>query len=239
MGYEGDDPVFIVGLPRSGTTLAERIVGSHSAVRSAGELGAFPAELRKTTSPTGTIDSTALGLGYSRAARQNPALLAHRFIDKFPGNYLNCGAIHAALPTARIIAVRRNPMDSCFALYKAHFAGSYRFSYDLEEMADYYAAFDRLMAHWRAVLPAEAFLEIAYEDIVADPQRQSRAILAFLGLPWEEDVLRFHESSNPATTASAVQVRRPIYASSVGKWLNYATELAPLRVRLAERGIAV
>jgi hypothetical protein len=138
-----------------------------------------------------------------------------------------------ALPKARIIALRRDPMDSCFALYKAHFAGNYPFSYRLDELADYYAAFDRLMAHWRSVLPPDAFMEVAYEDIVADLEGQSRKILAFLGLRWEDEVLQFHQSANPATTASAVQVRRPIYASSVGKWRHYRDELEPLRARLA------
>ena len=227
-GHEGDDPIFIVGLPRSGTSLAERIVASHSAVSSAGELGAFPAALRRL----GVTDPAALGQAYSEAARQYRAVSAGRFIDKFPGNYLNAGAIHAALPRAKIIAIRRDPTDSCFALYKAHFAGNYPFSYDLGELAAYYAAFDRLMAHWKTVLSPEAFLEVAYEDIVADAAGQSRAILTFLGLPWEDEVLRFHESKNPATTASAVQVRRPIYASSVGKWRHYAEQLAPLRARL-------
>jgi hypothetical protein len=138
-----------------------------------------------------------------------------------------------ALPEARIVALRRDPMDTCFALYKAHFAGTYPFSYSFEELAGYYAAFDRLMAHWRTVLPPAAFMEVAYEDIVADLAGQSRKILAFLGLPWEDEVLAFHQSRNPATTASAVQVRRPIYASSIGKWRHYADELEPLRARLA------
>ena len=229
-GFDGDDPIFIVGLPRSGTSLAERIVGSHSAVRSAGELGAFPAALRRL----GVGDPAALGRAYCEAARQYRGVSTGRFIDKFPGNYLHCGAIHAALPKAKVIAIRRDPMDSCFALYKAHFAGNYPFSYDLGELAAYYAAFDRLMTHWRATLPPDVFLEVAYEDIVADAPVQSRRILEFLGLPWEDEVLRFHESANPATTASAVQVRRPIYASSVGKWRHYKRELEPLRAKLDE-----
>ncbi len=228
-GFDGDDPIFVVGLPRSGTSLVDRIAGSHSLVRSAGELGAFPATLRKTG---GETDPAVLGQAYSDAARQYRGLSSGRFIDKFPGNYLHCGAIHMALPRARIIALRRDPMDSCFALYKAHFAGTYPFSYSLEELAEYYAGFDRLMAHWKAVLPPDAFMEVAYEDIVADLEGQSRRISAFLGLPWEDEVLQFHQSANPATTASAVQVRRPLYASSVGKWRHYASELAPLRACL-------
>jgi tetratricopeptide (TPR) repeat protein len=229
-GFDGDDPIFVVGLPRSGTSLVERIVGSHSLIRSAGELGAFPAALRQAG---GTADPAVLGQAYSSAARQYRGLSTGRFVDKFPGNYLHCGAIHMALPRARIIALRRDPTDSCFALYRTHFAGTYPFTYSLEELADYYTAFDRLMAHWKAVLPADAFMEVAYEDIVADLEGQSRKISTFLGLPWEDELLKFHESRNPATTASAVQVRRPIYASSVGKWRHYADALEPLRARLA------
>lgn len=227
-GFDGDDPIFIVGLPRSGTTLVERIVATHSRVRSAGELGAFPTELQRL----GTGSPTALGRAYSQSARQFEELASGRFIDKFPDNYLHCGAIHAALPKARIIAVRRHPADSCFALFRTHFIGKYPFSYDLEDLADYYAAFDRLMAHWKTILPSDVFIEIAYEDLVSDLESQSRSILAFLDLPWEETVLRFHESRTASTTASAVQIRRPVYTSSVGKWRNYAAELQPLIARL-------
>ncbi|HEX4505326.1 MAG TPA: sulfotransferase, partial [Alphaproteobacteria bacterium] len=213
-GFDGDDPIFIVGLPRSGTTLVERIVGAHSQVSSAGELGVFPTEFQRL----GDADPAVLGRTYSKAARQYRGVSAGRFIDKLPQNYIHCGAIHMALPRARIIALRRDPMDSCFALFKTLFANTYLFTYRLEDLADYYAAFDRLMAHWRAVLPPESFMEVAYEDIVADLGGQSRRILSFLDLPWEDQVLKFHESSNPSTTASAVQVRRPLYNSSVGKW---------------------
>jgi Flp pilus assembly protein TadD len=227
-GYDGDDPIFIVGLPRSGTTLIERMIASHSQIRSGGELGVFPAEMRRV----GTGDPAVLGQAYAQAARQFEGLESGRFIDKFPDNALHCGAIHAALPRARIVALRRDPVDSCFALYRTHFTGKYPFSYDLEELADYYAAFDRLMAHWRAVLPTAVFTEIAYEDFVADPEGRSRAILEFLGLPWEQAVLNFHESRAASTTASAAQVRRPVYSSSVGKWRNYAAGLQPLLARL-------
>jgi len=230
-GFEGDDPIFIVGLPRSGTTLIERMIASHSLIRSAGELGVFPVELRRA----GTGGPAALGQAYSQAARQFEGLESGRFVDKFPDNALHCGAIHAALPRARIVALRRDPVDSCFALYRTHFTGKYPFSYDLEDLADYYAAFDRLMAHWRTVLPPDVFTEIAYEDFVADPESQSRRILDFLGLPWEAAVLNFHESRAASTTASAAQVRRPVYSSSVGKWRNYGAELQPLIARLSLR----
>jgi tetratricopeptide (TPR) repeat protein len=249
-GYHGDAPIFIVGLPRSGTTLVERIVSAHSEVTAAGELGAFTAELMRATRTDmrahpalwidrfRTIDTTALGLGYSRVARETGILPARRFTDKYPPNFLYCGAIHSALPNAKIIAVRRNPMDTCFALYKAHFAsGAYPYSYRLDELADYYLAFRRLMDHWKVTLPTGSLLEVAYEDIVGDLEGQSRRILAFLNLPWQDEVLKFHASSAPATTASAVQVRQPIYTSSIGKWRRYADRLAPLRDRLIAGGV--
>jgi hypothetical protein len=126
-------------------------------------------------------------------------------------------------------------MDSCFALYKQLFANNvYPYSYDLDDLAQYYAAYGKLISHWRQALPSGIFMEVSYEDLVADLEGQSRRLLAFLDLPWDDQVLRFHESTAPATTASAVQVRQPIYASSVGKWRNYEEQLEPLRARLAE-----
>jgi len=146
---------------------------------------------------------------------------------------LYCGLIHVTLPRAKIILVQRRPMDACWAMYKAHFAGKFAFSYDQEELADYYLAYRRLSAHWKATLPAHALLEISYEDVVRDQEAESRKTIEFLGLSWDDEVLRFHESKAPSATASAVQVRRPIYASSIGKWRHHADALAPLRARLS------
>jgi tetratricopeptide (TPR) repeat protein len=246
-GAAQEAPIFIVGLPRSGTSLIERIVTGHSRTVAAGELSAFPTELTRAAKLSGvtrggdwvesleSIDLTRMGHAYARIARESGLPADRRFTDKFPSNFLYCGAIRVALPNARIIALRRGGMDSCFALYKQLFAKSvHPYSYDLDELAQYYAAFSKLISHWRNALSPDFFLEVSYEDIVADLEGESRRILAFLGLPWEDGVLRFHESAAPATTASAVQVRQPIYASSVGKWRNYATELEPLRARLAE-----
>jgi hypothetical protein len=124
-------------------------------------------------------------------------------------------------------------MDAGWAIYKAHFQGKFLFSYHQIELAEYYLAFRRLARHWKSVLPPHALLEVNYEDIVRDPSGQSRRLIEFVGLPWEEQVLRFHESQAPSATASAVQIRRPIYASSVGKWRHHGERLQPLRARLA------
>ena len=218
--------MFVAGLPRSGTTLIERIIASHSAMSTIGESGAFAAELRHGLRDLGPRYLAATGAW-------STATPGARLIDKTLENYLHCGLIHAVLPRARIILVRRDPLDACWALYKAHFQGKFRFSYDQRELADYYLAFRRLARHWRATLPGDVLLEVQYEDLVADPGAQSRRLLEFLGLPWEEAVLRFHENAAPSATASAVQVRQPVHQASVGKWRSHATRLTVLRDRLA------
>jgi hypothetical protein len=137
------------------------------------------------------------------------------------------------LPAAKIILVQRRAMDACWAMYKAHFQGKFQFSFDQVEVAEHYLAYRRLTQHWKATLPPRALLEINYEDIVADQEAVSRKMIAFLDLPWDDEVLRFHQSPAPSATASAVQVRRPIYASSVGKWRHHEGRLAQMRARLA------
>lgn len=232
-GFAGAAPVFVVGLPRTGTTLAERIIAGHSAMTSVGETGAFAAELRRVVKANpGRPDMAEIGRRYVEAVAASRAP-DRRFVDKTLSNYLYCGFIHAALPQAKIILIRRHPLDACWAIYKAHFRGTFSFSYHQVELAEYYLAFRRLAQHWRAVLPPQALLEVDYEDIVRDQAAASRRLIDFLGLPWEDGVLRFHESPAPSATASAVQVRRPVYASSVGKWRHHAERLTPLRERLA------
>jgi hypothetical protein len=191
-----------------------------------GESGAFAAELRHGLHHLGRRYLAA-------AAAWSTSTPGARLIDKTLQNYLHCGLIHAVLPRARIILVRRDPLDACWALYKAHFQGEFRYCYDQRELADYYLAFRRLAAHWRAMLPADALLEVQYEALVADPRAQSHRLLEFLSLPWEDGVLRFHENPAPSATASAVQVRQPMYQSSVGKWRSHAARLTALRERLA------
>jgi tetratricopeptide (TPR) repeat protein len=234
-GTETAQPVFVAGLPRSGTTVVERIIAGHSALVSAGETGLFPAEIARAVREArgGPPNLLTLGRRYIEAVTGFAVPKGSRFLDKTLQNYLYCGLIHAALPQARIILVRRHPLDTCFALYKAHFTGTFPFSYDLEELAQYYLAFDRLARHWREILPASAFREVQYEAVVADLAGESRKLMGFLGLPWEEAVLRFHESAAPSATASAVQVRRPLYTSSIGRWRRHAEALEPLRARLA------
>jgi len=185
----------------------------------------------KDTPTTG--DLADVGRRYMDSVTAFRDLQNVRFVDKTLRNYLYCGLIHAALPAARIILVQRHPLDTCWAIYKAHFQGKFSFSYHQIELAEYYLAYRRLSQHWQTTLPPDVLLEINYEDIVRDQSAASRRLIGFVGLPWDDEVLLFHESPAPSATASAVQVRRPIYPSSVGKWRHHAERLAPLRARLA------
>ena len=231
-GYPSAKPVFVAGLPRTGTTLVERIIASHPEMTSAGETGAFAAEMSRAMKAAST-EPTDLGRRYVDAVTAFRVPPDTRFVDKTLQNYLYCALIHVALPAAKIILVQRRPMDACWAIYKAHFQGKFAFAYDQIELAEYYLAYRRLSRHWRATLPPDALLEINYEDVVTNQSAASRRLINFIGLSWHDEVLRFHQSPAPSATASAVQVRRPIYSSSVGKWRNRAARLAPLRARLA------
>jgi hypothetical protein len=233
-GYSAAAPIFVAGLPRTGTTLVERIIASHPEMGSVGETGAFAAEMRRAMKNAPTAgDLSALGRRYIEAARVFDTPRTNRFVDKTLQNYLYCGLIHAALPAAKIILLQRHPLDACWAIYKAHFQGKFAFSYHQIELAEYYLAYRRLCRHWHETMPPDALLEIHYEDIVRDQETASRRLIGFAGLPWDDEVLLFHESPAPSATASAVQVRRPIYSSSIGKWRHHAERLAPLRARLA------
>lgn len=240
-------PVFILGLPRSGTTLVDRILSSHSAVESLGEVNDFVMSFMKAAGPakdkmdllekSKALDFVALGEAYlaSTAAR---GITAPMLIDKTPANFLYIGLIAKALPNAKIIHLKRSPMDSCYAMYKTLFRMGYPFSYDMNDLAEYYAAYAKLMDHWHAVFPGRIH-DVTYSDLVADQETQSRSLVAACGLKWEEGCLSFHENSAPSATASAAQVRQPIYSSSVEKWRNYATALAPLQNALEAYGINV
>lgn len=244
------DPIFILGMPRTGTTLVERILGSHSKVFSAGELNNFSLELirqvKATVRPvpasrldfvaaTAGLDFRALGDAYISSTRPLRDGSPY-FIDKLPFNFLYAGLIHLALPRARIVNLQRHPMDTCFAVYKQWFKDAYPFSYDLDELGQYYVAYDRLMRHWNDAMPG-VIHTLRYEDLVADAEGESRRLLDYCGLPWEDQCLRFYENPQASTTASAVQVRQPIYDTSVGKWRHYARQLEPLRLYLEQAGI--
>ncbi len=247
-GHAEAGAIFIVGMPRSGTTLLERMLARHDDVESAGELLDFgqllaaAARERRQASPGSTlveasleIDFAALGRDYMASARE-AAPGSRMFIDKMPVNFIYCGLIRKALPNARIIHMRREPMDGCYAVYKTLFNQAYYFSYDLGELAAYYTSYHRMMQHWHAVMPG-AILDVHYEDLVADSEGQARRILAWCGLDWQSSVLSPSENTRPSTTASAAQVREPIYTSSVRKWRNHEAGLAPLKARLEEAGI--
>jgi hypothetical protein len=157
-------------------------------------------------------------------------------IDKMPLNFLYIGLIHLALPGARIIHVRRHPMASCHAIFKTLFRMGYPYSYSLDDIGRYYLAYHRLMAHWRTAIPA-SFIDLDYEALIDDQEGGTRRLLEYCGLEWQDACLEFHRNTSPAATASAVQVRRPLYRSSLEQWRHYETQLAPLARMLEENGI--
>lgn len=249
-GDETRGPIFIVGMPRTGTTLVERILGSHSRVASVGEAVDFPEEMATSaraaharlglTDPdllraSLQMDFGELGRRYLAAVRQLSSGQLYT-IDKLPFNFRYVGLIHKALPKAAIVHLTRDPMDTCYAVFKTSFINAYHFSYRLDEVAEYFVAYRRMMDHWHAVMPG-VILDVRYEDLVADPEAQCRRLLAHCGLEWEDQVLDFHRSKKASTTASTVQVRRPIYRSSVQKWRNFTRELQPVLKRLVEAGL--
>ena len=183
------------------------------------------------------VDFAALGADYVTRARKVVGD-ATRFTDKMPLNYLYCGLIHRALPDAKIVHVTRHPLASCYAMYKTLFKDGYPFSYDLQEIGRYYIAYRRLMTHWHTLMPG-VIHELSYEQLVADQIGETRRLLAYCGLDWQDACIDFHENSAPTTTASASQIREPIYDSSVSQWRHYAAQLTPLRDQLLAAGIAV
>jgi hypothetical protein len=181
------------------------------------------------------VNFASLGKEYIESTRPRTGHRP-RFTDKLPLNYLYAGLIHAALPNARLILLRRHPLDNCYAMYKTLFGSAYPFSYDLTELAHYYVAWHRLMQHWESVLGG-ALLCVEYEDLVSDQEGVSRRIIEHCRLPWEDGCLEFHRNSASVATASAVQVRQPIYSSSVGRWRSYAKQLDALASHLRTNGI--
>ena len=238
-----DTPIFVVGMPRSGTTLVEQIIASHPQVFGAGELNILKAAVGKQFPmtmpggfPGGLVD--APDGDFAKAGQAYLDMLHARYpdfkhvTDKMPGNFLLIGFIHMMLPNAKIIHCARDGAATCLSIYKVHFRGdSHRYGYDLGELADFHNLYTDIMAHWRNVLPGVVH-DVRYEDFVADQEGQTRALIAHLGLPWDDKVLSFHETDRPVRTASAAQVRQPMYQGSVDLWKRYGDRLKPLLDKL-------
>lgn len=248
----GQRPIFVVGLPRSGSTLVERIVSNHPEVHSGGELNAMPDSIgqmmvreypelapdaRSYVQRLAALDPAAIAAEYlsrTRTVRQDPL----RLLDKQLANFLYCALILRAFPNARIVHLTRHPLAACYAIFRNRFAGTYPFSYDLEEIGEFYLGYRSLMSHWHRIMPGR-ILDVAYETVVTSLESETRRILAYLELPFDPACLEFHRNPTPVITASSVQVRQPLYDSSLHLWKHYETGLAPLRARLEAAGIEV
>jgi tetratricopeptide (TPR) repeat protein len=224
-------PVFIVGMPRSGTSLVEQILASHPAVYGAGEARAMPLIFAERTQLPQS-DWPQLAQRYLDEVGKHAAGAA-RIVDKLPGNFAQIGFIRLLFPNARIIHLRRDPLDNGLSIFITLFDHGHEYSYDLAEIGRFYRAYTELMEHWRALVPAATMLEIDYETIVGDFEASARRLIAFLGLEWDDAVLRFYETRRAVRTASRVQVRRPIYRSSAGRATAFGAALDPLRAALA------
>ena len=248
-GHDDPSPIFVVGQPRTGTTLVERIITSHSQVHSAGELKQFGNCIRrmsdyrestrysaKVPGLAANIDSEKLGKAYMSTTAKIRGSLP-RFVDKLPPNYLYLPLILRALPKAKIVHLTRHPMDACFASFKQLFADAYPHSYDQAEMARHHARYYHLMALWRERFGGR-FFDIAYEDTARDVEPNARALIEFLELPWEDACLEFHKQDAAVTTASAVQVRQPAHTRSISRWRRYEGQLQVMRDTLHEQGVA-
>ena len=250
-GCESSEPIFIVGMPRTGTTLIERILSSHPDVFAAGELTDFALVLKRrarTSSPkvldaetlaaADDVDLAQVGADYVESTRPRTGHTPH-FIDKMPLNFLYAGLIHRALPKAKIICLRRNPLDTCLSNYRQLFGTGfqyYNYTYDLLDTGRYYIEFDKLARHWLATIP-QNYCEVHYEAVVADTEAEARRLVAFCGLDWNPACLAFEQNTAPVATASSVQVRQPIYRTAVERWRKYKSELGPLKMLLADAGL--
>ena len=246
MGALGDpssQPIFILGMPRSGSTLVEQILASHPQVAGGGERRDWPQVVVAHGLKPGYPESAAtlswhglrrFGAAYAARLRQ-VAPEAARITDKMPTNFLYAGLIHLALPNARIIHTRRDAVDTCLSCFFTLFSEGQAHTYDLGELGRYYAAYDRLMRHWRAVLPGSVMVEVDYEALVADLEGEARRIIGHCGLDWDDACLSFHETRRVIRTASAAQVRQPVYTRSIGRARAYIDFLEPLLQHL-QRG---
>ncbi len=245
VGEPDGAPIFVVGLPRSGSTLVEQILASHSRVEGTMELSNVLTLVREFDHLDAARDAYPESVAAAPPARlaalgrryvEETAPLRRglpRFIDKMPNNFSHVGLIQAILPNATVIDMRRHPMDACFSTFKQHFAEGQSFSYDLEDLGRYYRCYLELMDHWDRVLPGKV-LHLSYETLVREPEATIRRLLEHCQLPFEPGCLAFHETRRPIRTASAEQVRQPLYGSAVGYWRHFATELEPLRRALGD-----
>ncbi len=236
-GLASELPIFIVGMPRSGTTLIEQILASHPQVTGAGELSALRLAIEKRgpypQSTAAMTDEAAAQIGRDYLACVTPLAEGRaRLVDKMPANFLYAGLIPLILPGARIIHARRNPVDTCLSCYSKLFGGEQRFTYNQEELGAFYRHYEKLMAYLRTVLPADRFLEVDYESVVDNLEDEARRMIAFAGLPWDDACLAFHSNRRVVRTASVNQVRQPIYTTSKGRWHAYAPFLQPLLAAL-------
>ncbi|MGC8520044.1 MAG: tetratricopeptide repeat-containing sulfotransferase family protein, partial [Steroidobacteraceae bacterium] len=247
-GALADDPIFIVGLPRAGSTLIEQILASHSRIEGTMELPDLPRIARELAGPREDEEEgafltrvaglerdqlRALGERYLAETRIMRKTAAPRFIDKMPNNFWYIGLIHLMLPNALIIDVRRHPLACCFSCFKQHFARGQWFTYGLEDLGLYYRDYVELMAHYDEVLPGKV-VRVCYEELIGDPERNIRELLERCGLPFEPQCLSFHENSRAVRTASAEQVRRPIFRDGIDQWRHYELWLGPLKSALGE-----
>jgi hypothetical protein len=241
--------IFVLGLPRTGTTLVERILTGLAGVTTNGETENFSRSLLEAT-PPGSADiferaarapADAVAVAYARRANGpddgDGRLAANKIVEKLPMNYLYMGAIRRALPEARIVLLRRSPLDSCFAMYRTLFREAYPFTYDFEDLARYYAAYEQLMRHWRAVL-GEQLVEVVYEDLVREPSRVGAELARRCGLAWRDEAINIQNNAAVSLTASAAQIRRPIYGTSSGRWRYYQPHLQGLIDALRRHGVA-
>ncbi|CAA0115921.1 Uncharacterised protein [Halioglobus japonicus] len=249
-GCNNAEPIFIVGMPRTGTTLVEQILAGHSQVFAAGELQNFPQQLRRSADApfsefldptilerTLKLDLAQLGAAYIDSTRPRTGHTS-RFIDKLPLNFLLLGLIRLALPNATLVCLRRDPMDTCLSNFRQLFAVDfkpYQYNYNLLDCGRYFILFDQLMRHWQETMPGAVF-EVSYEALVADPERISRQLMQHCGLPWEEQCLNFHQRTTSVATPSAVQVKQQIYSHSINRWQRYGDTIKPLYELLKSAG---
>lgn len=244
-GASTDAPVLVCGMPRSGTTLVEQILASHPSVEGIGEIPALPHALgrieghpdQRVSAAASMSDADLTGIGERYAAElRRLAPNAEVVVDKFLTNFLQVGLLRRALPGARFVHVRRAPMDNGFGIFRTLFTSTIPYAYDFKEIASAYELTHRICDHWASVMPS-TILQIDYEDLVADLEGTARRLVEFAGLPWDDACLSYHDTERSVQTASATQVRQPIYSSSVNRWKSYEAQLKPLAQAFEANGI--